>query len=219
VYTLNLVRGHVAGGHQDLVEPVLEERLGLAHFGDTDPDGAPLELHARDRRTLVCLGVRPACDAVCPHRALHRGQIDLERVELDDERGRVKLPLRETELDLLDFLTCAYSGLRVPAAGEGNQTAAAPTPADCMKRRREQGCVDMRSPAMHATKTADSTVGLRDSRPTAILAPYSAGIGRWTRSPVTPSRRKARRTSAPPDLRRAAVLPPEPRVGLSRRQL
>ena len=97
---LDLEGRDIAGRHQDPIDPVLEQDLGLADLRRADPDRATRELQSRDRRALVCLGVRTTRDAVRRHRALHGHQVDFEGVEIDAQGWCVQIPFRDTDLAL-----------------------------------------------------------------------------------------------------------------------
>jgi len=66
-----------------------DERFRLADLLAADADGAALELRERDLRALVRLAVRTQRDSSPVHCVGHQVEVALERVEVDDEGGRV----------------------------------------------------------------------------------------------------------------------------------
>src|SRR4029453_391694 len=72
---------------------------------------------SRRRGTLVRLGMRTARQAVLLQRRLHGGDVLLHLVEVNAERGRVELPLRNAWLDDGPFCHGAHFGRGVAAYG------------------------------------------------------------------------------------------------------
>src|SRR6266540_2572747 len=70
---------------------VTGQHLGLAHFGDRDPDRAGIELHLRDLGDLVGLHVRPERDAPRATLRLHPRDVALQDVEIDVEGRGVEV--------------------------------------------------------------------------------------------------------------------------------
>ena len=82
-----------------LSTPLRDHRLRLAQLGAADADRSGGELILRDRGALVRLRVRPARQPVLLQRRLHRRDVLLHLVEIDAQRRRVELPLRDARLD------------------------------------------------------------------------------------------------------------------------
>ncbi len=80
--------GHDRVGDQHVVS---RQHLGLADLGHRDAGRARRELHARDLRDLVRLGVRPQRDAPAPALLRHAGDVALERVEVHVDGGCVEI--------------------------------------------------------------------------------------------------------------------------------
>ena len=76
------------------------QRLGLAELGAADADRAGGELQLGDVGAVMGLGVRPGGQPEAPHRRLHGRDVRLERVEVDAERRRVEIPLRDPDAAL-----------------------------------------------------------------------------------------------------------------------
>ena len=93
----NLVRRHVAGRHDDLVDAAGRHGLGLADLRGADANRAGGELQLRDRGAFVRLRVRTAGHAGRRQLPLHRREVLLQLVEIDAERRRVELPLRDAD--------------------------------------------------------------------------------------------------------------------------
>jgi len=78
-------------GDEDVLDPALDHRLGLADLLAADADGAELDLFQSDDRAFMGLGVRPHSDAAARDPFRQAAQIALERVEIDDQGRGVDL--------------------------------------------------------------------------------------------------------------------------------
>ena len=73
-------------GQPDVGDARVGEHLGLAELGAADADRAALDLHPRDLRRLVGLGVRPQPHAARVGRRLHPIDVPLEPRRVDEYR-------------------------------------------------------------------------------------------------------------------------------------
>jgi hypothetical protein len=105
--TRELARFDHLVGEQDIADARGNERKRLVGLLAADPDRATRDLRLRDRGALVRLRVRAQAQARGRDRRRHRVEVGLERVEVDDERGR---------LDRVEGIACCgRDALRHPA--------------------------------------------------------------------------------------------------------
>ena len=81
-----------------VIDAVSAHHLCFAQFLTADADSTGFNLLFGYDRAFVGLGVRAARDAVAAERLLHRGEVGLEPIEVDTQRGRVEIPLRDPYL-------------------------------------------------------------------------------------------------------------------------
>ena len=92
-------------GKPDVVDAGRGEDFGLAELRAADADRAARDLHAREVRRLVRLGVRPEADAPRVRRRLHAVDVLLEARLVDEDR-------RGAEVAELHGASVAESGIR-----------------------------------------------------------------------------------------------------------
>src|SRR5256885_9776017 len=88
---LDLLRADHLVAHQHIGDAALHHRLRFAHLLAADADGTHGDLALGDLGTLVRLGVGAHAHRPAFQRIGERTQVALERVEVDEERGRVDL--------------------------------------------------------------------------------------------------------------------------------
>ena len=93
-----LLRIHHLVADQHVADAAAHQRLGLADFLAALADGAGGDLLSRDRRALVRLRVRAQAHAGRLGERPPSLQVVLEGVEVDDQRRRVDLVDRRTDL-------------------------------------------------------------------------------------------------------------------------
>ncbi len=76
---------------QDVADAAIDHDLGLGYLLTANADGAGGDLHIGDRGALVGLGVRPQPKPGSRDALLHAADVALERIELDQQRGRIDL--------------------------------------------------------------------------------------------------------------------------------
>ena len=84
-----LGRAHDLVGDKDIFHATQHHGLGLGRFLAAHADGPAGDLRERDVRALVALRVRPDLDVRARQRGVQPVEVALERVEIEDERGRV----------------------------------------------------------------------------------------------------------------------------------
>ena len=84
---------HHLVAHQDVGNAAPGQRLGLRHLLHALADRAARHLQLRDHRRLVRLGVRPQLRPGRRQQFRHVVEIGLERVEVDQQRGRIDFVL------------------------------------------------------------------------------------------------------------------------------
>ena len=88
--TLRRRPAHHGRGDQDVVDTAVAQRLGLAQLGAAHADRARRDLPPRDLHALVGLGVGTQRHASHACELGHGGDIALEGVEFDQQRGGVQ---------------------------------------------------------------------------------------------------------------------------------
>src|SRR5438105_3341560 len=86
----DLDRPHDLIGDQDIADARGSHHLGLTQFGASDTDRADGDLHLRDLRRFVRLGMRPPCDAVGAAGGNNARDVGFHHVEIDQQRRRVQ---------------------------------------------------------------------------------------------------------------------------------
>jgi hypothetical protein len=76
---------------QDVVDSGLDHHLGLPELRDGDPGRASVQLHPRDVGALVGLRVGPKAHAGLVGDPLQVGDVSLEHLEVDHQRGGVEV--------------------------------------------------------------------------------------------------------------------------------
>ena len=92
-----LACAHDLVAHQHVAHASAHERLGLADLLAALADGTRGDLQQRDVGALVRLGVGPQPDARRARERGHVPQVVLERVEVDDQCGRVDVVDRRAD--------------------------------------------------------------------------------------------------------------------------
>src|SRR5262249_51411048 len=124
---------------EDVVEAGVREDLGLGDLGEREPAGAGRDLQAADEGRLVGLGVRAQLYARGARALLHRGDVPLDDVEVDQHRGGREVldscrarhfALRKSQKTIPDGTSATIARKSVPlttvdrAAGFGSSAAA-----------------------------------------------------------------------------------------------
>jgi len=82
---------HDLVGHEHVRHTAVDQRLGLAHFLAAHAHGSGGDLPARNLGALVAFRVRTQAHAAFLYRLGHAQEIALERVHIENERGRCRL--------------------------------------------------------------------------------------------------------------------------------
>ena len=88
-----LRRAHHLVAHQNVGDAAPGQRLGLGHLLHALADRAARHLQLRDHRRFVGLGMRPQLRPGRRQQFRHVVEVGLERVEIDQQRGRIDLVL------------------------------------------------------------------------------------------------------------------------------
>ena len=98
-------RRHDRRGDQDRLDAAGREHLCFAELRAAQADRAGIQLHARDREALVCLGVRPQRHAGALRQRSHLLHVAAERIAIEHEHRRVQLAARSRLADQMGVQT------------------------------------------------------------------------------------------------------------------
>jgi hypothetical protein len=76
-------------GDEQIVDAGLDHHLRLAELRDGDAPGPGVQLHPREQRRLVRLGVGPEGDAGLVRDRDHLRDVPLDHVEVEQQRRRI----------------------------------------------------------------------------------------------------------------------------------
>ena len=96
---LDRVRRGDRRGNEDAGDAAIGKRLRLADLRAADPGGARRKLALRDIDALVGLGMGPEAHAARGGQPGHRGDIAVERLDIEDEHRRIEVGARALSAD------------------------------------------------------------------------------------------------------------------------
>lgn len=83
-------RADERAGDEQIADPGRPEDFGLAEFRACHADRARIDHHSSQSGTLVALRVRTPGDSLLAKETTQPGDVSLQRIQVDDERGGVE---------------------------------------------------------------------------------------------------------------------------------